>query len=207
MVRSVLFDRVNLRRGDDLVGLVPFNAAPTSLAAGLAVFFGASRIFDDRPPRSDRVFAGLSFSMIEIEQNTAHVRIFRPHRAVGIPGGGNATLATTRLIVRGFRIDLRPIGLLQLPRDQAVLDEHLPRTGPRAVDAMTRARRFVVGPAAAIKIFPVARLIEDAEPAGALAFAVCHRSYPSSVAGEPFVFSTYPWWKASTKGRKSLTVP
>src|SRR3972149_3935529 len=85
------------------------------------------------------------------------VRVLRSHRAVRIPGRGDTALAPARLVVRRFRVDLRPVGLLQLPADQPVLDEDFPGARTRAVDAVAGPHRPVVGPPLAGEVLPVPR--------------------------------------------------
>ena len=172
VVGAVALDGVDLGGGDDLGGLVPGAPAPTGLAAGGAVRLGSLRVLDDGRPRLDRAFAGGAFLPVEVEQHAAHVRVLGPHGRVRIPGRRDATLATARFVVGGVVGDLRPVGLLQLPGDHPVLDEHLPGAGTRAVDAVAGAHRAVVRPAAPVELLPGARFVEDAEPAGGAVLAV-----------------------------------
>ena len=71
----------------------------------------------------------------------------------------DAALAPARLVVGSLVVDLRPIGLLQLPGDHPVLYEDLPGARPRAVHAVAGADGLVVLPAAPVKFFPAARLV------------------------------------------------
>src|SRR5581483_7349084 len=64
--------------------------------------------------------------------------------------------AAARLVVRLVGAVLRVVGLLRLPRDDAVLDVDLPRAGAGAVDAVGGAHHPVVRPPLAVGRLPVA---------------------------------------------------
>src|SRR5690606_14042401 len=69
-----------------------------------------------------------------------------PRGRVGVPREGRPARTAPRLVLRPVRPDRRVVGLLLLPRDDAVADVHLPGAGTRAVDSMSGAHHRVVGP-------------------------------------------------------------
>ena len=152
-VGPVLLDRVDVRRRDDLAGLVPGGADQAALAAGGLVRLGPLGVLDDVLPRLHGVTAVLVLRLAEhLEQDATHVRVADPRRRVGVPGEGRTTRAAAGLVLRGVRSDRGVVGLLGLPGDDPVLDVDLPRAGAGAVDAVGGAHDLVVAPAVAVEV-------------------------------------------------------
>ena len=156
-VRSVLLDRVDVGRGDDLVDLVPARPHEAAQAAHLLVVAALLVGLDDRRPRVHRIVRQARRAPV-LEQAPAHHRILHAVGAVQVPAVRRAARAAARLVVGHVPARARVIGLLRLPGDDATLDVDLPRAGARAVHAVGRADDLVVRPAVAVGILPGAVL-------------------------------------------------
>ena len=109
--------------------LVPGDAYQTALAADLLVAVPALRVRLNVRPRGDRVTEPPLGLPVHLDEYAAAVRITHPGRRVRVPGERRAAGAAARLVLRPVRADARVVDLL-LPRDDAVLDVHLPRARP-----------------------------------------------------------------------------
>ena len=151
-VRPPGADRVHVRCGRELHRLIPAGPDEAALAAGGLVAAREARIAGDLGPCPGRVTAVAGLGLPEqLEQHTAHVGITDPGRRVGVPGKRRAARAPARLVVRPVRAGQRITSLLRLPRDDPVLDVHLPRAGARAVDAVGEADDLVIAPAVPVE--------------------------------------------------------
>ena len=150
-VRAPALDGVDVRGGDDLGHLVPRRAHETALAARLLVGAGLLLVLHDRAPCDHGVAVLLLGGAEHLEQHAPDVGVAHPRGAVGVPAEGRATRAAAGLVLRPVGPGARVVGLLRLPRDDAVLDVDLPRARPGAVDAVRRAHHLVVAPAVAVE--------------------------------------------------------
>jgi hypothetical protein len=153
-VGPVLLDRVDVRRGDELVDLVPGRAHEAAHAAQLLVVAPRRVVLDDRRPGVDRRLRHLQRRAPALEQAAAHHRVLHAVRAVEVPGVRRAARAAARLVVRQVGPRARVVGLLRLPGDDAARDVDLPRAAARAVHAVGRAHDLVVRPAVAVGVLP-----------------------------------------------------
>ena len=158
-VRAVVEHRAHVGGGEDLVRLLPGDAAQAALAARLLVAAPRLRVADDRAPGGHRV-AGMAplGRAPQVDQHAAHVGVLHPQRAVDVPGVGDAALAAARLVGGQLGIEARVVERLQLPGDDALLDVDVPAAAAGAVDAVGRAHDLVVGPAVAVEVLPRALL-------------------------------------------------
>ncbi len=145
-VGPVGVDGVHVGGGRDLQGLLPCHAHQAALAPGRLVAAALDRVLGDLGPCRDGVAEPGAGLAVHLHQDAAGVRVAHPRRRVGVPGEGRAPGAAARLVLGAVRADGGVVGLLGLPRDQTVLDVHLPRARPRAVHAVRRAHHLVVGP-------------------------------------------------------------
>ena len=162
-VRTPGADRVDVRGRGELHRLVPARPDEAALAAGGLVAAREAGVAGDLGPGLDRVavMAGLGLPE-QLQQHAPHVGIADPGRRVGVPGERRAARAPARLVVRPVRPGRRVIGLLGLPRDDPVLDVHLPRARARAVHPVRRADDLVIAPPVPVEAvrFPAARLLQ-----------------------------------------------
>ena len=105
----------------------------------------------DLRPGEDRVTEPLSRLSVHLEQHTPHVRVADSGGGVGVPGERRAAGAAAWFVLGTVGADGGVVGLLRLPRDDAVLDVDLPRAGTRAVHPVGRADHLVVAPAVAVE--------------------------------------------------------
>src|SRR5262249_38000162 len=119
------------------------------------------RVLDQRAPGLHRI-GMLAFRFApQVEQRAAYIWILHPDRAVDIPRGGDAALATARLIGWQTALEQRIVGLLHLPGHNPVLHVDRPRATAGAVDPMRAAYHVVVLPAFAVELLPLALLRVD----------------------------------------------
>src|SRR5581483_6178894 len=126
-VGAVALDRRAEAGGDELGRLVPGRADEAALAAL-------------HPPRGVGGDARPGVERLELrarrppalEERPAHVRVAYAQRRVDVPREARPAGAAARLVVRLVGAVLRVVGLLRLPRDDAVLDVDLPRAGAGA---------------------------------------------------------------------------
>ncbi len=152
--------RIGVRRGDDLVDLVPCRADEPAQAALAGVARAPFGILDDRGPCGDRRQRRARLAP-QLEQAPADHRVLHAVGRIEIPGVAGAPRAAAGLVVREIRPGSRVIGLLSLPGHDAALDVDLPGAGAGAVHAMGGAHDLVVLPALAITVLPVPRLVGD----------------------------------------------
>ena len=151
----MFFDGGNERGGDDLGRLIPREADKTALPPRLLVGLALGRIgLDGLPSGYGIVVAGLFRGFPHFEQLAADIRILHAQRAVDVPRGRDAARAAARLVVGEIGVRRGIVGLLGLPHDDPVLDEHIERTGPRTVDPVGGTHHLVVLPAPPIVVFP-----------------------------------------------------
>ena len=159
-VGPVALDRVDVRRGDDLLHLVPGRAHEAAEPARRLVGLRLRRVVDDRLPRLDRAQA-LACLAPGAHQRAAHHRVLDPVRAVQVPGVRRAARAAARLVVGHVGARARVVRLLRLPGDDAALDVDLPAARAGAVGAVGRAHDLVVLPALAVAVLPRPVLARD----------------------------------------------
>ena len=147
----VRLDRVHVRGGDDLGGLVPARPHQAALAAGRLV--AAARARDRRrcPPTPHRVAEPRPGLPVHLHQHAAHVRVADPGRRVRVPGERRPPGAAAGLVLGPVGPDAGVVGLLRLPGDDPVLDVHLPRARAGAVHAVGGADHLVVAPAVPVE--------------------------------------------------------
>ena len=154
-VRAMFFDGGNERGGDDLGRLIPREADKTALPPRLLVGLALGGIGLDGLPGGDGiVVVGLFRGFPHFEQLAADIRILHAQRAVDVPRGRDAARTAARLVVGEIGVRRGIVGLLGLPHDDPVLDEHIERTGPRTVDPVGGTHHLVVLPAPPIVVFP-----------------------------------------------------
>ncbi len=164
-VGAVGLDGVDMRGGGDLDRLGPGRADQPSLAAGLLVAATLLPVAGDLGPGEHRVTEPRPRLAVHLEQHTAHVRVAHPGRRVGVPGEGRTARAAPGLVLGTVRAHRRVVGLLRLPRDDPVLDVHLPRAGPGAVHSVRRADHLVVAPPVPVEdVAGAPTLAEDGPP-------------------------------------------
>jgi predicted XRE-type DNA-binding protein len=156
-IRAVGLDGVHVRRGDDLVDLVPARAHEAAQAAHALVVAPLLRVADDAGPGFDRA-VGQACLAPGLEQPAAHHRVLHAVRAVEVPAVARAARAAARLVVGHVEAGARVVGLLRLPGDDAALHVDLPRAGTGAVHAVGGAHDLVVRPAVAVGVLPGAVL-------------------------------------------------
>ncbi len=120
---------------------------------------------------------------IQGQQHAPHIRVAHANRRVDIPSERCAARTTARLVLRSVGPVRRVVRLLGLPRDQAILDIHLPRARARAVHAMSSAYDLVVLPAIAVALLPLARAALVSAPAATVAFRVSQEAKPIESPG------------------------
>jgi hypothetical protein len=91
----------------------------------------------------------------EISIASSHEIRRDPKRIVEIPGEADAPLAAAGFVGWDPVFELRIIGGLQLPGDDAVLDEDLPAAATGAVDPVRRPDPLVVLEAVAVELLPL----------------------------------------------------
>ena len=154
-IRAVLLDGGDERRGDDLGRLIPREADKAALPPRLLISPALARIGLDGLPCGDGIVVGGLFrGFPHFEQFAADIRILHAQRAVDVPRGRDAAGTAARLVVGEIRVRRGVIGLLGLPYDDPVLDEHIERTGPRTVDPVGGTHHLIVLPAPPIVVFP-----------------------------------------------------
>ena len=150
-VGAPLLDGVHVGGGDDLGRLTPGGAHEPALAAGRLVPPGLLGVSDDVGPGEHRVTETLLGLAVHLEQDAADVGVANPGGGVGVPGERRTARAAAGLVLGPVGTRGRVVGLLRLPRDDAVLDVDLPRAGAGAVDAVRGAHHLVVAPAVAVE--------------------------------------------------------
>ncbi len=167
-VGAPALDDVSVRGGDDLDRLVPGRAHQAALAAGRLVALALHRVLHDRGPGQHGVAVVGLLLAVHLEQRAADVGVAHARRRVGVPAERRAARATAGLVVGLVGPGRRVVGLLGLPRDDAVLDVHLPGARAGAVHAVGRADDLVVGPTVAVEPVGPAALVEHGAAVGAL---------------------------------------
>jgi hypothetical protein len=159
-IGPVLADRMHRRGRDQLGRLVPVAAHEAAAPA----FASVGAVARDRGERRHGIGRGLARRAPTLEQAAAHVRMLEPRGRIRVPRERCPARATARLMIRPVRIRARVVHRLALPRDQPVLDEHVPRARARAVDAMRGAHHLVMTPAVAIGRLPVTTAADEHAP-------------------------------------------
>ena len=185
-IRAVRLHRVGVGGGDDLVDLVPRCAHEPAQTALADVARALVRVFDDRGPRGDGRARRTRLAP-QLQQPPAHHRVFHPVRRIEVPGVARAARTAARLVVRQVGTRAGIVGLLGLPRDDPALDVDLPRAGAGAVHAVRGAHDFVVLPALAVAVLPLARLVGDD------AVAVREGADLFAEEGQPIEEMTHSW--------------
>ncbi len=152
-VRSVLADRVDVRRCDHLVDLVPAGAHEAAQAALFLVALAAGIVLGDPGPCFDRQVGEPGLAP-QLQQAAAHQGVLHAVGGVQVPAVAGAAGAATRFVIGHVPASARIVGLLGFPSDDAALDVDLPRAGARAVHAVGAAHDLVMLPALAIGVFP-----------------------------------------------------
>ena len=164
-VRAVGLDRVHVRGGGDLDRLLPGDADQAALAAGLLVAAAPFRVPHDVGEGQHRVTEpGLGLA-VHLHQDTPGVGEPDARGRVGVPGEGGPARAAPRLVFRAVRAHRGVVGLLRFPRDDAVLDVHLPRAGAGAVHPVGGADHLVVAPAVPVEDVALAAALPEYRPA------------------------------------------
>ena len=155
-VRTVLFYRVEKRRGDELRHLVPIRAHEAAHAARRLVALLLRRIVGDAAPRLKRRLMALPRLAPKLRKVAPEIRVLDAQRAVEIPRERSAARTATRLKVRHIGRSLGIVKCLILPSHEAVLHIDVPAARPRAVHAVRRTHPLVERPAVAVHVLPVA---------------------------------------------------
>ena len=150
-VGAPLLDGVHVGGGDDLGRLAPRGPHQPALAAGRLVPPGLVGVSDDVGPGEHGVTEALLGLAVHLEEDAADVGVANPGGGVGVPGERRTARAAAGLVLGPVGTRGRVVGLLRLPRDDAVLDVDLPRAGAGAVDAVRGAHHLVVAPAVAVE--------------------------------------------------------
>ena len=154
-VGAVFGDGVDHRCGAHLECLVPADPPEAALAPRLLVTLAPLRCVLDARPRLDRVAEVLLLGRaVHVDQHAAGVGVLHSNRRVQVPRVRDPPLAPARLVRRQTLLELGVVGGLEFPGDDAVLDEHLPRAAPRAVDAVRRPDTLVVLEAIPVEVLP-----------------------------------------------------
>ena len=163
-IRPVALDRVYVRGGDHVHRLVPGRAHEPALAALAPVQAHLLGVVDDLRPRVHRIAEPRPAPRGTSQQAAAHVGVLQPQRRVRVPRERRPPRAAARLVLRHVRTGRGVVDGLGLPRDQPVLDIHVPRARPRAVHAVRRAHHLVMRPATPVGALPVAILGDQLTP-------------------------------------------
>ena len=155
-VRTVLFYRVEKRRGDELRHLVPIRAHEAAHAARRLVALLLRGIVGDAAPcLKCRLMALLRFTP-KLREIAPEIRVLDAQRTVEIPRERSAARTAARLEVRHVGRGLRIVECLVLPGHEAVLHIDVPAARTRTVHAVRRAHPLVERPAVAVHVLPVA---------------------------------------------------
>ncbi len=150
-VRAVGLDGVHVRGRGHLHGLLPARAYQPALAAGLLELTTLDGVVDDRLPCEHRIVVELLGLAVHLQQHAPDVRVAHAGGRVGVPRERRTARAPAGLVLGAVRTHGGVVRLLRLPRDDAVLDVHLPRARPRAVHTVGGAHHLVVAPAVAVE--------------------------------------------------------
>src|SRR5690606_2640587 len=145
-VRTVLLDRVDVPRRDELDRLAPARAHESALAARLLVAAPRIGVLRHLAEREHRVARALARLAVRLQERAPHVRVAHARGGVRVPGERSPAGTPTGLVLGTIGSDARVIRLLRLPRDDPVFHVDLPRTGSRAVHAVRRTDDLVVTP-------------------------------------------------------------
>ena len=154
-VGAVIFHRVGIGCGDDFVGFIPVGTHKAAQAALGFVGFGAGFIFHDIGPGFGGRHGFACFAP-HFGQHAAHHRVFHALGGIHIPAVRSATRAAARLVVGQIGAGARIIGGLDFPSNQAVFHINFPAARAGAVHAVGGAHFFIVLPAVAVGVFPLA---------------------------------------------------
>ena len=153
-VGAVLLHGVDGGGSGELQDLLPGAAAQPALAAGLLVALALHRVVHDRRPGGHRIGVDLAGLPPEVHEHAAQVGVLHPQRTVEVPGGGDAPLASTRLVGGHVCRDAGVVGGLGLERDHAVLHVDVPGAAARAVHAVRAPNHLVVLEAVPVDLLP-----------------------------------------------------
>ena len=154
-VGTELLDGIDVAGRHDLQRCRPVEAHEAAEAAHLLIAFALVGILDDGGPGLDGVGMGCQSRLPEVEEFLTNHRMLHAAGVVEIPAVAGAAGTAARLMVGQTGPRSGVVGLLHLPRDDALLDEDAPRTGTGAVDTVGGAHLLVVGPAGAIEMLPL----------------------------------------------------
>ena len=163
-VGAVRLDGVDEGGGDQHGRFVPGDPHETAFAAFDLIGFALGLVGDDAAPGGDRVRVGGQCLAPEREQGRAHQRVLQTHRAVGVPGVSGAARAAAGLVVGETAAAGGVVRALGFPDNDPVLDVDVPGTGAGAVDAVGGADFFIVLPALAVEVLPLALAAADFTP-------------------------------------------
>ena len=154
-VGAVFLDGVAVGRRHHFIGFVPVGTHEAAQTALGFVGFGALGVFHNPLPCFDGVFGFARFAP-QFGQRAAHHRIFDALGGIDVPTVRRAARAAARLVVGQVGAGTRIIGLLGFPGDDAVFNVDFPRARTGTVHAVGGAGDFVVRPAAAVGVLPLA---------------------------------------------------
>ncbi len=157
-VGAILFGRVDVGRGDDLIGLFPFHADKATQATLRFIRLGFLGIFDDGGPGFDG-FQGFPGLAPQFRQWPAYHRIFQPVGAVQIPGITRSPRTATRFMVGQLGPGSGIIGLLGFPGHQTVFDIDFPATRTSAIHPVRGADNLVMLPSLPVAVLPGPALV------------------------------------------------
>ena len=154
-VGTELLDGVDVAGRHDLQCCRPVEAHEAAEAAHLLIAFALVGILDDGGPGLDGIGMGCQSRLPEVEELLANHRMLHAAGVVEIPAVAGTAGTAARLMVGQTGPRSGVVGLLHLPRDDALLDEDAPRTGTGAVDTVGGAHLLVVGPAGTVEMLPL----------------------------------------------------
>ena len=157
----MLLDGVRVGGRDQLEHRVPVDSAEPTFAARALPTRALLRVGDERLPGLDGVVVLAARLAPQIQERPADVWVLNAQRAIEVPRERDSALTTSRLVGGNAGFEIGIVGLLHLPRDDAVLHMDSPAAPARAVHAMGAADDLVVLPAISIELLPTAGVGRD----------------------------------------------